>query len=212
MKKQNCYRPMPSIAIQGSACLESSSCAQGANATPSIFPLLCSNVRRSLSLIAISMCATFFGASVQAGTIYTTALYYDHWGKLVQMEDLETKESFAGTGRVLQDISEWQIPRMTPKSKQYGCTSPGVLIPLAGSARFAIYYGYDSSTAEPRSVEPLRLEHLAGVPRKGQQGVRMIKCEKIYDGGEGDACVAPKHCLSTCAGAPTSCPSYCCVP
>lgn len=153
-----------------------------------------------LALLAFAAMALTDDALAQK---MSTAFYYDAKGNLVQAEDLSQKFNYGD--RLLQDISDHWIPRLTKKAVDdivVTCTVPTAK-PMHKDADFVIYWGatdwYDG-LAHPRY-----LEYVRGVdPTK-----RVMENCNVFPPGA--ACPAGKRCMTGCAGAPNNCAGYCCV-
>ena len=162
------------------------------------------NIQRFIGMI-LAFISLIVAIAAQASPTYTTAIYYDKKGKLLQIEDLRDVVDFSG--RILQEISEFPIPRIKINDHLVRPCVEGDSAnpenwekqPLSSKANFAIYYGYEADENAPRT--PLKLEYVDKVNRK-------IKCEEFNSDNQ---CTGGKHCMNTCAGAPLNCASYCCV-
>lgn len=149
---------------------------------------------------------TFCFAALTCATVgfcqkLSVAFYYDRDNQLVQIEDLTAKTDFGD--RLLQDVSEFRVPRMTTKHNsdvQVPCTTPGATQPMSNNAEYVIYWG--SSNIYDALLHPVYLEYVRDVE------TRNIVCEQI---NEGAGCPAGTRCLTSCAGAPNNCAAYCCV-
>jgi hypothetical protein len=156
---------------------------------------------------ALLLCAAGSALSQTA----TRAFYYDKTGNLLQIEDLSPVDpgnhgmdiSKTYQGRVLQDIAEFPIPRITDQTQlKPPCPDPqhpadGTLEPMSNKAVSTIYYGVGDPNDEMEPLRPLKLEYVKDVSRK-------LACVKLNDSA---GCPQLTRCLSTCP----VCAGYCCV-
>lgn len=153
------------------------------------FPLM------SFWILAVLLCT----ASSAYSQTQTRAFYYDGKGNLLQIEKLDGL-GFPNPvpGRMLQDISEFRIPRMTSHTHlDPVCTTEGQEQQMSKWVNFAIYYGVDSPNDSLEKLRPLNLEYLKDVSRN-------LSCVPLNDDA---GCPQGTRCLTTCA----SCAGYCCV-
>lgn len=147
------------------------------------------------------LCSTLAVLLLSATTVQaqtpTRAFYYDVKGNLLQIENLDGL-GFPDMvqGRVLQEISEFRIPRMKKTALGVPCDEPEQQ--MSKFADFAIYYGVDDPNNPQEKLRPLNLEYVREVSRT-------IGCVKLNDDA---GCPQGTRCLSTCG----SCAGYCCVP
>jgi len=141
--------------------------------------------------------AVLFPRFAVADPTFTTALYYDKNNKLLQIEDLSGVDL---QDRLLQEISEFPIPRLTQKNHGSNppCPGPDTAQKMSKKARYAIYYGEDDPNNPDEHARPLKLEYVIGVDD------RDIAC--MPPNGD-TACSWPLHCQQGC----TACPGYCCI-
>jgi hypothetical protein len=136
----------------------------------------------------------------------SAALYYDAKGNLLQAEDLSQKFDYGD--RLLQDIADHWVPRLTQKAVDNiveKCTVPTEK-PMIKDADFVIYWG--ASNWYDGLAHPRYLEYVRGVDPAARV---MEKCLGFAGGGAGCPATRPR-CMTGCAGAPNNCALYCCVP
>jgi hypothetical protein len=145
---------------------------------------------RSVLILGVSLVAfgaaspAFAQASVtlqQNVTVYR-AFYYDASDSLLHVEVVHNAD-----GRFLQPLLSAPpkaAPRVPPQE-------PGAAVLIGDKARYAVYYGLDSSQAKPRpgqadvQLKPLAIEKLSDADAS-----RPIECASPG----GDTCVFPRMC------------------
>lgn len=140
-----------------------------------------------VSLVAFGAASPAFAqASVtlqQNVTVYR-AFYYDASDNLLHVEIVRNAD-----GRSLQPLGSASAgPRASP---QVPPVEPGAAVLIGDKARYAVYYGLDSSQARPTpgqrdvQLKPLAIEKLSDA-----DATRPIACASPG----GDACLFPKMC------------------
>jgi hypothetical protein len=166
--------------------------------------ILCKSSPRLLRVYGgcVFLMAAMLGASPAGAACtgsYTTgsALYYDKFNRLLQIENLA---GVCKTDRSAQPFPNGYIPPALSGRPKTKCEVDNDPQPMSKKATYAVYY-FEDSIHDPNDYFrwAFAKEDVSNVKD------REIKCEQqpLVQAG----CTAPLHCAMNCVG----CASYCCI-